>query len=225
MATKQTIKFGKLHSSEFFEPVLEIGSKIYPNYTQFSPRTINPQNNDYLGIDIAEGEGVDLIVNFSEIGIVQKLGWEDKFNTIHCHCILEHVPDIFTFSKNIQQALKTSGVLFITVPFAWKIHRIPVDLWRFTPQGIDYLFPKICFKVDQCAFAIRKKDEFLPIDIGPEFHLGSRLEENGKILSYTIRLLRKLGFDKGYFRERALLFESNLMMVGIKSHEKRFTFL
>ena len=225
MATKQIIEFGKLHSSVFFEPVLEIGSKIYPNYTQFSPRTINSQNSDYLGIDIAEGSGVDQIVNFSEKGIVQKLGWEDRFNTIHCHCILEHVPDIFTFSKNIQQALNTSGVLFITVPFAWKIHRIPVDMWRFTPQGIDYLFPKICFKVDQCAFSIRKKDKFFPIDIGPEFHLGSRLEENGKILSYTIRLLRKLGFDKGYFRERALLFESNLMMIGIKSNEERFTFL
>ena len=225
MATKQIIEFGKLHSSVFFEPVLEIGSKIYPNYTQFSPKTINSQNSDYLGIDIAEGSGVDQIVNFSEKGIVQKLGWEDRFNTIHCHCILEHVPDIFTFSKNIQQALNTSGVLFITVPFAWKIHRIPVDMWRFTPQGIDYLFPKICFKVDQCAFSIRKKYKFFPIDIGPEFHLGSRLEENGKILSFTIRLLRKLGVDKGYFKERALLFESNLMMIGIKSNEERFTFL
>ena len=62
MATKQIIEFGKLHSSVFFEPVLEIGSKIYPNYTQFSPRTINSQNSDYLGIDIAEGSGDNFLI-------------------------------------------------------------------------------------------------------------------------------------------------------------------
>jgi len=225
MATKQTIEFGRMHSIKFLEPILEIGSKVHPQYIQYSPRSLHSGHVDYLGIDIEAGEGVDKIVDFSKTDIVEKLGWEKKFNTIHCHCILEHVPDIFTFSKNIQQALNTSGVLFITVPFAWKIHRIPVDMWRFTPQSIDYLFPNIKFKSGDSAFSIRNKEIFFPIDKGgPEIHLGSRLKENGKILSVLFRILRKLRFDKGYFRERALLFESNLIMVGEKNNVKQYTF-
>ena len=224
MATKQTIEFGRAHSKKFLDPILEIGSKIHPQYTQYSPRSFHSKHINYLGIDIETGEGVDKVVDFSKAGIVETLGWENKFNTIHCHCVLEHVPDIFTLAKNIEKALNLSGFLFITIPFAWKIHRIPVDMWRFTPQGIDYLFSKIKFKSDNCAFSIRHNESFFPIDKGPELHLGSRLKDNGKILSLLFRVLRKLRLDKGYFRERALLFESNLMMIGKKNNVKTSTF-
>ena len=99
MATKQSIEFGKLFSEKFTSPILEIGSKIYDEYEQYSPKNISDKVGSYIGIDISDGEGVDLVVDFSEIDIVRKLGWVNKFNTIHCHCVLEHVPDIFTFSK------------------------------------------------------------------------------------------------------------------------------
>lgn len=223
MATKQSIEFGKLFSEKFTSPILEIGSKIYDEYEQYSPKNISDKIGSYVGIDISDGEGVDLVVDFSEIDVVQKLGWVNKFNTIHCHCVLEHVPDIFTFSKNIQEALNVSGTLYLTVPFSWKIHRMPVDMWRFTPQGIDYLFTDITFNSRECAFSTRKKKTFYPIDTIPELNLGSELENNGKIFSYTIKILRKMGLDKGYFKERALLFESNLMMIGVKSDKENYS--
>ena len=45
---------------------------------------------------------------------------------------------------------------------------------------------------------------------------------NYYLLSVLFRILRKLRFDKGYFRERALLFESNLIMVGEKNNVKQY---
>ena len=57
----------------------------------------------------------------------------------------------------------------------------------------------------------------------PELNLGSELENNGKIFSSTIKILRKMGLDEGYFKERALLFESNLMMIGVKSDEENYS--
>ena len=142
MAIKQTINLGNRYSEYFKEPILEIGSKIYSNYKQFSPRIIHEDNISYIGIDIEKGNGVDKIVDLSlNNNIIEELGWQEKFNTIHCHCVLEHVLDIFKFSNNISKILKKGGILYITIPFSWKIHRIPVDMWRFTPQSIDYLFP------------------------------------------------------------------------------------
>ena len=32
-----------------------------------------------------------------------------------------------------------------------------------------------------------------------------------------------MGLDEGYFKERALLFESNLMMIGIKSYKENYS--
>ncbi len=223
MATRQTIEFGKLFSEKFMSPILEIGSKIYDDYEQFSPKNISDNIESYIGIDISEGEGVDLVVDFSEVDIIKKLGWVNKFNTIHCHCVLEHIPDIFTFSKNIQEALNISGTLYITVPFSWKIHRIPVDMWRFTPQGIDYLFSNINFNSKECAYSTRKQKAFYPIDNAPELNLGSALQNHGKIFSYAIKILRKMGLDKGYFKERALLFENNLMMIGVKADKENYS--
>ena len=119
--------------------------------------------------------------------------------------MLEHVPDIFTFSKNIQEALNVSGTLYLTVPFSWKIHRMPVDMWRFTPQGIDYLFTDITFNSKECAFSTRKKKRFYPIDNVPELNLGSELENNGKIFSYTIKILRKMGLIKDISEKSSII--------------------
>lgn len=225
MATKQTINFGKNHLELFNPPFLEIGSKIYQEYNQYCPRSILDYDViDYIGIDIEEGKNVDLVCDFSQKGIVDDLNWREKYSTIHCHCVLEHVADIFSFAQNIQDALSLSGILYITVPFAWKIHRIPIDMWRFTPQSIDYLFPNINFNPDRCAFSTRNLNEFYPIDSPPEIHLGSKVKELGMIFSSMIRILRKLKIEKGYFKERALLFESNLMMIGKKLDKKTFNY-
>ena len=227
MATKQIISLGKRYPKLLKEPILEIGSKVWPGYQNVSPRVIHNNTCDYFGIDVEDGEGVDKVVDLSSKQLnIEDLGWENKFNTIHLHCVLEHIADIFTFSKNVEKILRVGGCLFLTVPFSWKIHRIPIDMWRFTPQSIDYLFQKVNFRKEDCYYSSRKMDELIPVDNGPqEFHLGSKIQKNGKIISFLIKILRKLKLDKNVFRERALLLENNLIMIGQKHNSNQSTFL
>ena len=56
MATKQFIKLGKQFKTTFKEPILEIGSKIWPGYENVSPRVLHDKNSDYIGIDVESGE-------------------------------------------------------------------------------------------------------------------------------------------------------------------------
>ena len=141
MATRQTIGHFSNFSKDLNGPILEIGSLINPGYEQFLPKDIHnlEQKEDFLGIDIFEGEGVDYVVDITKKGALELLPHK-KFKTIHCHYIMEHVPNIFQLAKSIEELLDDEGVLLLSVPIAWKLHRIPVDMWRFTPQSIDYYF-------------------------------------------------------------------------------------
>jgi hypothetical protein len=222
MATEAIIGFGRRHRALFRGPVLEIGSKIQPGYSQHGPREIHGDDPEWFGIDIETGEGVDLVCDLTAPGGVESLG-PNRFSTVHCHCVLEHVPDVFGMARAIEQLLDVGGILFVSVPFAWKIHRIPVDLWRFTPQGIDYLFPRVEFDPAQCAFSSRLAGECHPVEAPPELPLGTALP--GKLLGLSIRALRRLGLDQSFFRHRALLVESNLMMIGVRRDVPSYTFM
>lgn len=228
MATEAIIKFGRKHKNLFSAPYLEIGSKIQDSYTQYTPKDIHILSNskDYIGIDIEDGDNVDLVIDLSKEGIIEKLNWNKKFMTIHCHCVLEHVADIFTMSKNIQKALKPGGKIFISAPFAWKIHRIPIDMWRFTPQSIDYMFATIYFNKLHCAVSTRNPKLLYNIDSFPELNLnlGSELNTYGFMLGLSIKIIKKLKLDNTFFSERALLKECNLMMIGEKQSRNTYTF-
>jgi hypothetical protein len=126
-------------------------------------------------------------------------------------------------ARAIEELMDVDGVLYVSVPFAWRIHRIPVDLWRFTPQGIDYLFPRIEFDPARCAFSTRLAGECHQIGAPPELPLGTALP--GGLLGLSIRVLRRLGLDESFFRHRALLVESNLMMIGVRRNAPTYTFL
>lgn len=228
MATEAIIRFGRLHAAKFVGPVLEVGSLIQPSYDQKSPRCIQESTDDveWVGIDIEDGQGVDYVADLSVPGVAAAHGWTGTFRTVHCHCVMEHVRDPFALARGIQDCLHPEGVLFISVPFSWKVHRIPVDMWRFTPQSIDYLFPCVEFDPASCAFSTRAADRFHPVEAPPELHLGSRIGENGRVFGFALRLARKLRVEGGVLSgQRALMLESNLMMIGRKVSGPAFTFL
>jgi hypothetical protein len=226
MATDSVIEFGRRYSHLFESPILEVGSKIQPGYRQRRPREIHNEEipaGHWLGIDIQAGEGVDAVLDLGKPGEVNRFN-SRRFRTIHCHCVLAHVLDIFVMAQSIQQLLVEGGYLYLSVPFAWKIHRIPFDLWRFTPQGIDFLFPSIFFEPDLCAFSTRRSGEFFPVDTWPEMPLGSGLAKTNWLFSTLVRLLRRLRLDEGFFQHRALLAESILLMIGRKASHPVYSF-
>ena len=66
-----------------------------------------------------------------------------KFSAGICMDLLEHVSNPFVVAENISNSLKSGAMLFVTVPLIWELHYYPKDYWRFTPQGLAELFPKM----------------------------------------------------------------------------------
>src|SRR5437588_1971790 len=101
MATQAIVHFGRRHRDRFATPVLEVGSKLQEGYEQHSPREMHPEGlrpEDWFGIDIEEGAGVDRVVDLCTEEGVLALG-ADRFGTVHCHCVLEHVPEVAALSR------------------------------------------------------------------------------------------------------------------------------
>lgn len=63
--------------------------------------------------------------------------------------LLEHTENPFIIAENISNSLKKGAFLFVTVPWIWEIHEYPKDYWRFAPQGLEQLFPKMeCITIE-----------------------------------------------------------------------------
>ena len=125
------------------EPILEIGSKDYGSTQNL--RSIFP-NFEYTGIDIEEGKGVDVIVDFiDDLEIIKDKLSGKKYKTVFCFSVLEHCKYPFKMCENISNILEKDGFIFLGVPFTWRIHSYPSDYWRFTSEGIKILFPNFDF--------------------------------------------------------------------------------
>ena len=107
MSHFQQIEFCKLFKNKFFEnkkiSVLELGSYNVNG----SIRTIFDNTNEYIGLDLIEGPGVDIVYDGKHISINQEFDL-----CISCECF-EHNPNYFeNFLKMIQLAKKDGVVVF-----------------------------------------------------------------------------------------------------------------
>jgi len=68
---------------------------------------------------------------------------QEKFNTIICIDVLEHVRDPFAVARNIENALNLGGYALIIAPFIYKRHG--QDYFRYTEEGLKALFNNVKF--------------------------------------------------------------------------------
>jgi len=61
--------------------------------------------------------------------------------------LLEHVLDPFEVMSEINRVLEDGGFVWVWIPFMWSEHRYPIDYYRFSGSGLDYLFSKAGFKM------------------------------------------------------------------------------
>ena len=48
---------------------------------------------------------------------------------------------LHNFEKPDKEFIKNKECLmFIVAPFSWRYHEHPIDYWRFSPNGLEYLF-------------------------------------------------------------------------------------
>ena len=200
-------------------PFLEVGSKNYGNTQDL--RSLFAPDQDYVGVDMEEGPGVDVVIDLTEdFEAIDATLRGRRFGTIFCLSVLEHCDRPFRMAENLTRLLQPAGSLCISVPFAWRIHAYPNDYWRFTPAGVRKLFPRIEFDAAQCAAATSKPGEFAPVDddLGKIFFSFSRHRRKGHILrgvsAELLRLLSRIGLFGWVAGYRHVFAPTTVLMIG-----------
>jgi SAM-dependent methyltransferase len=211
--------FVRQHQEQLDAPFLEVGSKDYGSTQDF--RSILACKGEYIGVDMADGPGVDVVLDltrdFTEIDA--KLAGR-RFATIICLSVLEHCEQPFKMAENLTSLLKPKGRICVGVPFAWKIHAYPDDFWRFTPEGVRKLFPRIEFDPGRCLAATSKKNEFQALNdkFGMIVFSFTSYRTDGRILrgisAKFLKILSRFGVLSWLTGYRYLFAPTCILMLG-----------
>lgn len=113
---------------------LIVGSRVYKDKEDRRARYA-----DAVGVDMLEGEGVDLVLDLEE-DLPDDLG---LFDHVECMSVLEHSRRPWLLAANIERLMAPGATIFVTVPFAWRLHGYPSDYWRMTPEAVKSIFPAV----------------------------------------------------------------------------------
>lgn len=106
---------------------LEIGSYL----STFNIRSLSPTNSKYVGVDLGEGPGVDVVLDDP-----YKLPFEDdSFDYVISSSCFEHSEFFWLTFLEVIRVLKPSGLFYLNAPSNGAFHRYPVDCWRFFPDS------------------------------------------------------------------------------------------
>jgi hypothetical protein len=220
MGDKNQLWFIQTHIEEFEGPYLEVGSKDYGSTQNI--RSLFSSEETYIGVDISEGKGVDLVVDFTDdFDIIdQRLGGK-RFGSIFCFSVMEHCEQPFKMAENMTCLLKTDGRLCISVPFSWKFHGYPCDYWRFTHEGVKKLFPKLYFDSQKAIVSTERFKDIYPLDqdLGKiTFGFKSNWEKGYYLRSITakaLQLVSMLGVFKWIAGYRYVMPPTLISMIGV----------
>lgn len=111
--------------------VLDLGSaSVNGSYRDLLPDTV-----EYCGVDLAPGDGVDLVLEdpyqfpFADASV----------DLIISGQMLEHCGQFWRIFSEISRVLKDDGLAFMIAPSAGPVHRYPVDCYRFYPDSFAAL--------------------------------------------------------------------------------------
>lgn len=88
----------------------------------------------------------------------KKLIPDNFYDFVVCTEVLEHTLNPFSAVEEMKRILKKNGLLFLSVPFNFRIHGPLPDCWRFTEHGLRALLTDFkIIKIDK----IETKGRFL----------------------------------------------------------------
>jgi SAM-dependent methyltransferase len=222
MGDLNQLRFIQQHLAHLRGPYLEVGSKDYGSTQDLRP--LVGRDTQYVGVDLEAGPGVDVVLDLAgDFPAVDAGLGGRRFGTIFCLSVLEHCRQPFAMAENLTRLLVPGGRLCVSVPFAWKFHGYPSDYWRFTPEGVKLLFPRLVFTPEECVWATSREGDIHKLDEGPEvlgkISFGSKacFREGRFLKGVSMILLRLLagvglfGWLRGY---RYVLAPTSVMMIG-----------
>lgn len=166
MGDRNQLHYLRARIPEVDGPVLEIGSKEYGGSYGF-----RGQYPDFTGLDMAEGQGVDVVCDLSETTGPLQTG---HYALIICCSVLEHCAQPWNMADNIVRLLKPGGRVYVCVPWTWRYHPYPDDYWRFSWSGIKALFPWL--EWNEPTFSTTREGEFLPAEFQSDNNLATVID-------------------------------------------------
>jgi SAM-dependent methyltransferase len=149
--------------------ILEVGS--YNVNGSIAPTLKNwGRPSEYVGVDIEEGPGVDVVCSAEHL--VEKFG-ENRFDAVFSIEMMEHVKDWRPIISNMKRVLAPGGILVITTRAkGFKFHAYPHDYWRFELEDIEKIFADCEILVNKpdpqdpgVLVKVRKPQEFTEADL------------------------------------------------------------
>jgi SAM-dependent methyltransferase len=123
----------KFMYSEMAVKVLDVGSMTIKNKGSY--RQLMLSNWSYMGLDVEQGPNVDVVAKDGKFPLNSGM-----FDVVLSGQCFEHVKNPFKLMAECSRVLKPGGLFFGVAPYKWKMHRYPVDCWRFLPDGWIALF-------------------------------------------------------------------------------------
>lgn len=207
----------KQHRDFIHGPVMEIGSRHYAAESAIDYRSLC-DGLEFVGVDMSEGANVDVVLDFTTDAEFISNRLPQKFGTVICCSVLEHVENVFKMAENITRVVAPGGTLFLSVPFTWRFHGYPHDYWRFTPKALRFLFPEFQFRPELCTISSNAVGDIKPLSDDPNafvVHPTVELAPRYRLLS-RFKVFNRLRVASLLDKHPYLLLPSNINMVGIK---------
>lgn len=103
---------------------------------------------EYIGLDYAgEGhphtnEAIDVFYDGKTIPFPNA-----HFDSVFSSEVFEHLFNIDEILPEIKRVMKPGAALFITCPFVWNEHEVPVDFARYTQFALKHILEKAGFQI------------------------------------------------------------------------------
>ena len=192
--------------------IIEVGAYDVNGSVRPAVELLEP--NEYIGIDMRKGPGVDVVCLAEKL--VAQFG-KDSFDIVISSCAFEHIKYWKQALSNIKNICKPDGIIIFIVPSQWPFHAYPNDFWRYGIDDITYIFSDFDRLVLQeiqekqagqaLAYAKLKK----PLDFS-ENNL-----ENYQLYSIIadkkIAAIRKQDFFNWYFIEQVTIYMFNTLNI------------
>ncbi len=154
MCHESCLRFGQENLTEAEirgKRVIEIGSSDVNGSLRAFIESMGPAA--YVGVDIAEGPGVDMVCTAEEVR--DRFG-DASFDVVVSTEVLEHVRDWRKVVSNIKNICRPNGVILLTTRSrGFPYHGYPYDFWRYERLDMAGMFA-------DCTILTIERDTSMP---------------------------------------------------------------
>jgi SAM-dependent methyltransferase len=118
--------------------LLDFGCGNMPYRSLFEPRV-----QEYIGCDLPGNEQAECILEMPD-----RLPFaEGSASVVLSSSVLEHVVDPSTYLVECHRVLRDEGLLILSTHGMWRYHPDPLDLWRWTSDGLKRVVREAGFSI------------------------------------------------------------------------------